>query len=112
MKEVWIAPYHEKVNGPQIHLPGNNSCSVSLVEALGFAIPEHQSSDKLATLFVIGCQNYKRIDGFFLNSEAYSSYPREKEVLLCDGCDMFILAVDSGIKIKNSSGGQMRQFND
>ena len=59
MSDEWIAPYYEHVNNSCIYLPGNNSCSLNLIEALKFAIPKEQSKDKTATLFVIACQNFE-----------------------------------------------------
>ena len=35
-----------------------------------------------ATLFVICCQNYKRLEGIRLNNTAYTAYPYEKELVL------------------------------
>ena len=46
-----------------------------------------------------------------MNNEAYSSYPSEAEVLLCDGCDVFVLAVDKNVQINNALCNQMSQFN-
>ena len=40
MMNDWIAPYYSMVGKAQIHLPGNNSCSLNLIEALKFAIPK------------------------------------------------------------------------
>lgn len=45
-----------------------------------------------------------------MNNEAYSSYPQEAEVLLCDGCDMFVLAVDRGVVIQNTCGNRMECY--
>ena len=39
-----------------------------------------------------------------MNNEAYSAYPSEEEILLCDGCDMFALAVDTNVEINNMQG--------
>ena len=69
-----------------------------------FSFPENQKQDTVSVLFVIGCQNYERINGVAMNNEAYSAYPCEEEILLCDGCDMFALSVDSNIELKNLFG--------
>ena len=39
-----------------------------------------------------------------MGNEAYSAYPSEEEILLCDGCDMFALSVDSNIQLNNMTG--------
>ena len=46
-----------------------------------------------------------------MNNEAYSAYPSEAEVLLSEGCAMFVLAVDTGFMIENTVGGAMAPFN-
>ena len=45
-----------------------------------------------------------------MNNEAYSAYPQEAEVLLCEGCDVYVLGVDNGIVIKNETNGDMARF--
>ena len=49
----------------------------------------------IAEYILIGCQNYERINGVAMNS--FSAYPSEEEIILCDGCDMFALSVDSNV---------------
>lgn len=65
----------------------------------------------IPTLFVIICQNYRGINGIFMNNEAYTAYPSESEVLLSEGCKMFVLAVDRGVKINNSTDGVISTYN-
>ena len=43
-------------------------------------------------------------------NEAYSAYPSEEEILLCDGCDMFALSVDSNVELNNMKG-ELAEFN-
>ena len=45
-----------------------------------------------------------------MNNEAYTAYPAEDEVLLSDGCPMFVLSVDKGFKITNTGDGEMSEF--
>lgn len=75
-----------------VHLPGNSSCSKSPLVGLKFAFDSKHELD-IPTLFVIACQNFKRIQGMAMNNEAYSAYPSEAEVLLMEGCEVFILDV-------------------
>ena len=42
-------------------------------------------------------QNYKTFDGFRLNSESYSAYHGEKEVVLMEGVQMYVLHVEEYI---------------
>ena len=97
MPEKYLEPFKNQVGKSQFHLRGNTSCSKSMPQALKFARPDKQKNEFISVLFVIGCQNYERINGFVMNNEAYSAYPSEEEILLCDGCDMFALSVDSNV---------------
>ena len=46
-----------------------------------------------------------------MNNEAYSSYPSEAEVLLSDGCDIVILAVDFNVYIEDKLANSIEYFN-
>ena len=108
MKDEWVQPYVDRVGG-EVGLPGNNSCSKSPVVALGFALNEPKK-DMKPTLFVISCQNYRKISGITMNNEAYSAYPSEAEVLLCEGCAVFVLTVDFGFKVDACQVGHMSPY--
>ena len=56
-------------------------------------------------MFVIACQNYRGISGMTLDDESFSAYPGEAEVILCEGCRMHVLAVDTAVNIANTNGG-------
>ena len=43
-------------------------------------------------------------------NEAQTAYPAELEVLLCEGCQMIVLAVDTGVRIANDSKGKLARF--
>ena len=45
-----------------------------------------------------------------MDHEGYSAYPSEAEVLLTDGCDMFVLSVDKDVKIQNNTDGLMAKY--
>ena len=62
----------------------------TLTVALAFALDQLKEG-LIPTLFVISCQNYERFNGMVMDNEAYSAYPNEAEVLLTDGCDMYVL---------------------
>lgn len=111
MKNEWVAPYISEV-GKRIMLPGNNSCSKDLTVALNFAVPKVIQDQFTPTLFVIACRNYRGFNGMVMNNEAYSSYPSESEVLLMEGCDMWILAVDHNVKLPGINEGKMATYND
>lgn len=78
--------------------------------ALSFAF-KNPKPQFTPTLFVVACQNYKGIDAVTMDSEAYSAYPSESEILFCEGSRMFVLAVDTGVKIRNTTEGEMAAFN-
>ena len=46
-----------------------------------------------------------------MNNEAYSCYPSEADVLLSDGCDIVVLAVDSNVNIQNKLANSIEYFN-
>ena len=110
MKIEWVQPYINVAGGDSIRLPGNNSCSKSLNVALGFAC-DHPKDNHIATLFVIACQNFFSIRGVTMNNQALTAYPSEGEVLMMEGCLMYVLAVDKGVKIDNKTNGQIAAFN-
>ena len=53
------------------------------------------------TLFVISFRNYNSPDGMRMNNEAYTSYPGENEILLREGCEVFVLDIEDGVEIIN-----------
>lgn len=99
-------------NKNPILFSGNNSCSKNLLVALKFAFSENRKPYHIPTVFVIGCRNFLGIQGMTMNNEAYTAYPSEAEVLLCDGTLMIIMAVDRAVRIDNTAGGMMALFND
>ena len=103
MKDEWVKPYFNRLE-KLIKLPQSTSVSKNPLVGIGFAIPEEIGEDKIPTLFVITCQNYNGIFGMTMNNEAYSSYPSEEEILLCEGCSLYVLAVDTNVKIDNNEG--------
>ena len=46
------------------------------------------------TLFVISVRNYISPEGMRMNNEAYTSYPGENEILLREGCPVFVLDIE------------------
>ena len=56
------------------------------------------------------CKNYKSPYGFQLNNERVTAYPHEEELLMVDGCQVFVLAVEKDIKIQNTYSS-MQRFN-
>ena len=76
---------------------------------MGFAL-DNVKEDFIPVLFVIACQNYGAPDGILMNNEAYTAYPEEGEFLLQEGCKVYVLAVDSDVKIENSFAG-MEYYN-
>ena len=40
-------------------------------------------------------------EGIRMNNEAYTSYPSEREILLREGCKLYILSVEHDYLIKN-----------
>ena len=84
---------------------------MSPIVALDFAL-SNQIDQLTPTLFVLSCKNYSRFEGIVLNNEACTAYPSESEVLLSEGIGVYVLAVDVGVAIENSTGGAMATYND
>ena len=99
MKLEWLQPWIDKV-GKWVKIPGNSSCSQNLKIALGFAA-ENTNKDLISVLFVISSENYESPRSIRMNNKAYSSFPSESEILLTEGCEIRILAVEE-VKIENN----------
>lgn len=84
-----------------VNMPGTSSCSMDLSIGLSHAFKKPDET-KRPVLFVISCQNYYQFDGIQLNNEAYTAYPYEKEVLLSEGCKVYILKVEKKVRITNT----------
>lgn len=110
MMDEWLSPYIEAV-GQKVRLPGSNSCSKSPIIALRFAFPDFEKENHRHTLFVIACLNYNSVTGITMNNEAHTAYPSEAEVLLCEGCRVYVLAVDKDVKINSTNQGYMAAYN-
>lgn len=82
-----------------VHIPGNASCSQSIRVGLDFAF-KNLKDDFIPVLFVFSCHNYYSPNGIRMNNEAYSSYPTEREVLLREGCKVYVLAMET-VEIEN-----------
>ena len=100
MRTEWVAPYIQKI-GTKVHLPGIISGSYNLNVALEFAL-SNISPDYLPVVFMFLMQNYKGPRGMMMNSEAYSSFPEEGEMLLMEGVAVTILGYKENVLIENT----------
>ena len=98
MLNEWINVYDKKIGGEvnafnKQNISGSSSCTQNLIIGLEFAFKtsKKNTQSRIPTLFVISCQNYSNFNGFRLNNPAYTAYPYEEEVLLCEGCEVVIL---------------------
>ena len=103
MKAEWLAPWLNRV-GEEVKIPGNSSCSQNLKIALGFAAA-NPKPDHTSVLFVISCRNYFSPRGVRMNNEAYTSFPVESEILLMEGCEVYIVGVEKDVVIDNKHEG-------
>ena len=92
MQNDWVKPYADKV-GRVVYLPQSMSTSKDPMVALGFAMPDRIKDNQTPTLFVFTIQNYYTMSGLTMNNEAYTAYPSEKEVILSEGCKIYILGI-------------------
>merc|ERR1719240_2567906 len=99
--------FEKKVGKSRVHLPGNTSCSRDPKVALGFAL-DNISGDKTPVLFVFAIQNYERTIGMLMNNSAFTAYPEEGEMLLMEGTRVYVLLIESGVKIENSNSSMAK----
>lgn len=100
MKEDWLQPYFMALGKNRVNLPGNTSCSRSLKVALQYAT-RNQRPKHMPCLFVISCRNYNSPFGIRMNNEAFTAFPSEGELLLSEGCGVFIILIEQDILIDN-----------
>lgn len=99
MKYEWIIPF-EKNKRKLINLSSNTSISRSMKVALKFAT-DNLKPDNTPVLFVFVIINYRGINGLMMNNEAFTAYPSEGELLLAEGCSVYVHEVERGYKIEN-----------
>jgi len=99
MKQQWIEPYRKVIGLQKIDIPGYTSCTEDMSLALESAFTDLQEYHK-PVLFLISIKNNKHYNGIRLNSEAYTPYPAEREVIFGDMMAVKVMAVH-GIMITN-----------
>ena len=67
---------------------------------MGFAL-DGLTDDKKAVIFAISMHNYSYGRFIRMNSEAYSAFPKEREVLLQESLPLFILSIEEDKVIDN-----------
>lgn len=67
---------------------------MSLKEAIHFAKARSLYNELVPVLFVLSIQNYRGYAGFRLNLDKYSAYANEQEVLLKEGCEVYVLKIE------------------
>lgn len=87
--------------GKDVKIPGVVSCTQNLKYALGLAMPRVPKGACKATLFVICCQNYHSLAGVRIKNHSQTAYPAEREILLMDQSEMFVLEVYKSVQIDN-----------
>ena len=99
MKQEWIQPYVDNV-GKEVCPRGTNSYSRNLAVALKFAFKD-PAEDKKPVLFLALKLNYSGKGSVMMNGEAYSSYPSEGEMLLVEGCWVYILGFEEDFEVNS-----------
>lgn len=110
MKEEWIYNYRDNI-GKTVRLRGNTSCSRLLKVALSFALKPGFTPDFTPVLFVTACQNFYAPKGIIMNNDLYSKYPEENELLLQEGCKVWVFQIDEDILIQNEYNN-MKKYHD
>ena len=95
--------------GHRTNLKGYSSTTLDRNRAISYAIGENDSDlEIIPVLMIIKFRGKKQF--FYLNSMDYSAYPYEEEILLQEGCAVYILAINRDRQIKNSYKG-MEKYN-
>lgn len=98
MKQEWIDPFIQSMGSEWIYLKGNTSCSRNPLVALKFAFSGANDEDgKKSVLFLKCMRNCKGVKGIMMNSEAYSAYPDEGELLLTEGYPVKVIGHDQEV---------------
>ena len=97
-----------------VNLPGNVGFSHELKDALTTiknASGQVDLAELKPVLFVIICQNYMSSQGVRLNNEAFTAYPGDQEMVLRQGCRVYVLQVQKKVVYKNNYT-TFQEFND
>lgn len=108
MKQEWLKPFFNN-KGKVVGLRGHTSCSRSPHVALGFAL-DGIAEDQTPTLFIKCMKNSLGVQGIMMNSEIYSSYPDEGEMLLTEGIPVTILDYKKDVEINNKHASMQPYF--
>ena len=94
MRPEWLDTYNQSI-GNGFRFKGQASCSLNLHIALNFAY-DGLAKDQLRVpvLFIYAIVNYSDYGGVRMNNEGFSAYPYEEEILMKDGCDVYVLAIN------------------
>ena len=75
--------------------------------ALNYAFGDNDA-DKKPVLFVKLVRNFKGFGSIVMNTEAYSSYPNEAEILIMEGALALILGYEEKFEITNKHESMKR----
>ena len=102
MKREWVQDYDKALQSEQkLYLKGQTSTSFDIKVACDFAFND-LSDAKIPVLFFYTIQNYDHFLGVRLNDEAFSAYPCEGEIVLMEGCIVYVVGIEE-LEIKNDS---------
>jgi len=92
-------------------MPGNITCSEDLGAALSqsFNSCYQGSNEQKPVIFVMSVRNQYAFHGIRIGNESYSAYPNEKQILMKEGCEVYVLKVEE-VKIENDDE-TYRDFN-
>lgn len=112
LENSWLRGWEAK-NKDQIKVPNNWSFFENVGTALEHSFEGSEGTEENMTpvLFVLSCLNYRGFNGVRLNSECYSLYPQEMEVMIADGSDVEVLDIQKDVKIKNGDE-TFKKFNN
>ena len=82
--------------GISVRMSGNVSCSLNLVKAIMYAFKDPIPNLHIPVLFSISCLNYLQPRGVILNADGMTKFFKEAELLLTEGCKVYVMGMERG----------------
>lgn len=101
MEDDSILPFVKNVGKDFVRLSANTSFYQNPLVAINHSFTL-QGQDISPVIFVVACQNYESPFGLMFRNEAYSAYPSEREFLLIEGSNLWVLAINPTIIVENA----------
>jgi len=89
MKKEWLKGWEKAVGGKNYHIPGLSSTSKDPRVAIERFCHDEGDKSKISVLFFFAMRTFRA--NFSMDTEEYTYFPDEKEILLTEGCPVKVL---------------------